>query len=252
MTVDREQTLIELISQQQTVGRPLFGGKNCYSYNGKNRYAIYSVGVDRFILLDGWDLWITLSCAKILSSKLPTIVFALGDEVDQTITQDDCIFWTISNKNITLSNSQTPVLQRLTDANAIVREGAPLDYVTDEQIQILIDLQNYALFVQKTLYAIRLADAMTNSDDHFFFAKLIEGNISDILQVRGDHTQQANGCVLEIERVLYTAQSIDEAMSRIDVIWQKVNRFDSEFRTRFYNMLEMPEPDLARAVLPKI
>jgi hypothetical protein len=249
--METEEKIKFLLSQQTTVGREPFDGRGFYAASSNNRYAIYSISIDRFILIDSYDLWMTLTCAKLLSAKIPLAVFAISDEVP-SITQDDCIFWTITNKQFHQSEGQTPVLAKLTSADSVNRDGAPIDYIDDEQIAMLVTLQNYAMFVQRVLYALHLADASVNPDDHFFFSRLIDGNISDVLEIKPDGTAIKNGSIIEIHRVLYMSQSIDEAMSRINALWSVPRWRDIEHRTLFYKFLGCAEPEIIRNNIPAI
>ena len=52
-------------------------------YGKKNANAIYAPGLDRFLLVDNYDLWLTMEVARILSSKIPTQVFLLAKDVPE-------------------------------------------------------------------------------------------------------------------------------------------------------------------------
>ncbi len=243
-------TLENLLQNRNTIGRIPFDGRGFYPSRG-NRYAIYSVTVDRFILVDDKDLWITFHTAKILSSKLPTAVFAL-DKDSPTFENEDALFWTTTNKNIIQSDSQCPTIDKLVGSNSIIREGPPIDYVNTEQLEMLITLQDYALFVNKVLYSIRIADAMYNSEDHSFFAGLVGDEIRQHFQIRPDQTPVDVGYRLATEQILYNSTSIEEAMEQINKLWYRRNRVDNEFRVEFFKGLCVEQPPLPIINLPTI
>jgi len=245
-----DEALANLLKHRTSIGRTPFNGLGFYP-SRENRYVIYSIGIDRFIMVDDKDLWITLHTAKLLSSKLPTAVFALDKDAPQ-FANEDAMFWTITDKNIYQGGEQCPIIGTLVGANSIAREGAPLDYVTNDQLNALATLQDYALFVNKVLYSIRFADAMLNPDDHNFFADLMGREIRDILEIRADHTPLALGYRLMTEQILYRSSSIEAAMDKINRLWQRRNRFDNELRKAFFDALEVPQPPLPEYELPKI
>lgn len=230
----REQILAALAANTPDGWTP-FKGHGFYSDKSASRFGIYSTGIDRFILIDKYDLWVTLTTAKLLSSKIPTIVFCLKDEVPH-FPAGDTLFLTIANKSVHQSESQTPSLSRLNGTTSVVDAGPPIDYSSNEQIEMLAKLQRYAEFVQKTLYAIKLANAICNVDDHKFFAGLLDSTVTDSLLARYDHTVTDSGLLQSIERILYLAPDINTAIREIDLVWQGTRGRNESFRTIFYNL----------------
>ncbi len=230
----REQILAALAAQTPEGWTP-FKGYGFYSEKIASRYGIYSTGIDRFILIDKFDLWITLTTAKLLSSKIPTIVFCLKDDVPD-FPVSDVLFLTIANKSVHQSESQTPALAKLGGKTSIIDSGPPIDYSSNEQIEILAKLQRYAEFVQRTLYAIKIANAMCNVDDHQFFASLLDPTVTDSLVARPDHTVTDFGLLQSIERILYLSMDVEEAIREIDLVWQGTRGRNESFRTIFYNL----------------
>ena len=156
-----------------------------------NGNAIYAPGIDRFILTESFNFLLTIEVAQILSSKLPTQVFILGNEV-RDFSNLNCLEHTIADKrkyNITGSNilvaRQTPVLHRAVDVNSVSRVGIPKDYSKGAAREYLFKLQEYGLFVLRCVHAIEYADAFCN----YFPLKSIVGShmigkISNNLGVR--------------------------------------------------------------------
>jgi hypothetical protein len=249
--MSNQEFLEDLISKQTTTGREPWDGDGYYPQTSSARHGIYSIGIDRFLLVDKMDLRMTLKCAKILSSKLPTAVFYLGEATRKFETYE-ALFWSITDKNIYQGGSQTPVLSKIHEINGVEFQGAPLDYQTPEQLHALVDLQNYALFVQRALYAIHYADMICNDDDHFFFARLMKSNVGEIINVRPDFSLATDvGMVIATERILYMAQSIEEATDQIVKLWQdRPQRNDSKFRWLVFHFLGLPQPTVIRPAIP--
>ena len=230
----REQILAALAAQTPEGWTP-FKGHGFYSEKTASRYGIYSTGIDRFILIDKFDLWTTLTTAKLLSSKIPTIVFCFKDDVPH-FPAGDTLFLTIANKSVHQSESQTPSLSRLGGTTSIIDAGPPIDYSSNEQIEMLAKLQRYAEFVQKTLYAIKIANAICNVDDHQFFGSLLDPTVTESLVARPDHTVTDFGLLQSIQRILYLSMDINEAMREIDLVWQGTRGRNESFRTIFHNL----------------
>ena len=230
----REQILAALAAKTPDGWTP-FKGHGFYSERNTSRFGIYSTGIDRFILIDKFDLWVTLTTAKLLSSKIPTTVFCLNDDVPN-FPATDTVFLTIANKSVHQSESQTPTLSRLGGGMPVIDAGPPIDYRSNEQIEMLAKLQRYAEFVQKTLYAIKIANAICNVDDHKFFAGLLDSTVTDALLARADHTVTDFGLLPSIQRILYLAPDIETAIREIDTVWQGTRGRNESFRSIFYNL----------------
>jgi hypothetical protein len=235
--------LTELIkAAQKSPGRVPFNGAGFYSENSNNRYAIYSAGIDRFLLLDKQDLWITFETAKILSAKLPSAVFAFSDDVPN-FDNDEALFWSITNKNLWMSENQTPSLIKLSGPDSIAYEGAPIDYVSEDQLDMVVKVQNYALFTQKILYACSIAHAMCNPDDQGYFAHLMSPLVAKRLEHRTDQSRFPEGFLMWTKRALYQSDSIVDALEKINKIWSTNSYRDEPFKKLFFSMAELKEPE---------
>ncbi len=227
-----EQDLRDLVAKQNTPGRDTFDGGNYYGPDAN--YLIYSVGVDRFILSDKYDLWTTLENAKLLSSKIPLTLIALTNcSID--INNENCLFYTVSEKTgWKMSENACPELGAVSGNDAVEEAGIALDFKDPISAKWLVNLQNYAFFQQKVLHAIRIADAETNSDDAVFFKELMDQGIATLLQSRADHTRTPQGALLWTKRVLYTSNSIEEAIAGINKIWDSRVLRDKDIREKFF------------------
>lgn len=242
------ERIVAALAAQTPEGWTPFKGHRFYSEKNASRYGIYSTGIDRFILIDRFDLWITLTTAKLLSSKIPTIVFCINDNVPN-FPASDTLFLTIANKSVHQSESQTPSLTRIGGETSIVDAGAPIDYSSDEQIEMLAKLQRYAEFVQKTLYAIKLADAICNVDDHQFFGSLLNPNVTNSLVARADHTVTDLGLLRSVERILYLSTNIEEAVRDIDLLWQGLRGRNEGFKSIFHDLSGLTQQPIVDPII---
>jgi hypothetical protein len=213
------------------------------------RYVIYSMVFDRFILLDTFDPWMTFTTSKILSSKLSTTMFCIRRYVKQ-LTVDDCpLLFTISDEEKekvfkTVNKMQTPIMMQIAlNEDSIVYAGAPKDYVTIEQKQMLADVYHYARFCHRVIYAAKFADARMNSDDHSFFAQIMGDSTKEKMYTKGDQSQIEEGILWTIYRILYLSSNIDEAIEKLDQMWQNTKGENYGFKKMFDFYLDIGVTD---------
>lgn len=194
-------------------------------------HGIYAPGIDRFILIDYSDVWVTLETAEILCSKLPTVAYVLHT-INFDLGTHNCLEYAISNKtNQTtgkasiVNRRQNPTLRFIPYAtNPIIHIGSNPDYESEEGVEALRKLQEYAEFVLDTVYAIKVTDAMTNwmdgqrFIDSYISQKLLESE-DGLLANQYDRSDSEKGVFFEIRHALYISTSIEEAMDRIEKIW---------------------------------
>lgn len=206
------------------------------------RYGIYSIGVDRFILLDKIDFWTTLQTAKVLSSKLPTIVFCLGKDIID-IDSEDILRYSINENEKYLvhqSTNQTPSVEKIENSNSVIKTIDSKDY--SDRKDILNDLVEYAYFTQRILYAVNMSDVMNNVDDHTFFANMLSEDIP--LDVRSStKSYMPNGIVNAVRKVLYLSSSVEQAMEEIDILFRNSK---SRYKTDFYDLANVAKPMLRK------
>ena len=237
-----EETLINLINQGDPVWRsPMTQIEKIR----RSRYAIYSMVFDRFILLDLFDPWTTFITSKILSSKLSTTTLCIRKFVSLFNNGDCPLLYTINDEEKakvlkTVNKMQTPIMMQIAiSSESIEYAGAPIDYTTLEQKQMLANVHNYAQFCHRVIYAGRLADARMNSDDHYFYSQVMGSDIQDKLYIKGDQTQVEGGILWSIYRILYLSITIEEAMDKISNLWIETKGLDPGFKKIFYFYLDL-------------
>ena len=242
----QENYLLDLIKKDTALGRRPFRSKKFLHGDLAHRYGIYSPGVDRFILIDYRDVWTTLTTAKILSSKIPTMVFSIDSQVNLLKTKvEEPLLHSINpavKARCVQSNVQSPVLRKLQGPFSIRKVGVPRDFESDQDLAKLVKLQGYALTVQKIAYAIRIASARYNPFDHRFFADVLGESVAKDFEIRGDHTAVEGGVQNAIFSCLYFSQTVEEFLPAIDAIWQQTQGTNEPYRTLFYKLLELPLP----------
>jgi len=192
-----------------------------YYYNDSNvlkKTAIYCHQIDRFIISDDYDVWITFKTAKILSSKIASTVFILP-KVDEEFNNETCISYSILNKTShtrtnapELITNQYPTLRHLhiNENNGIIRMDIPEDYKNPEGVQSLIKLKNYANFVNKYAYATEFVNALNSLDNKIVPETFFPKEWNEILFSYESLHSDKSLCN-QIDDILFFANSEEEA-----------------------------------------
>lgn len=219
--------------------------------NGTHRkYAIFAPGIDRFILVDNYDLRSCLETAEILSSKLPTVSYVMPN-LDFEINTDNCINYTIFNKTeqkygikSILITRQVPMNKFLLTKDTLSFEGIPADYDSEEGRKILEKLTNYAKFVHDRVYVLMTLETfMYLHNNANFINKYIPSSWSNDFLLKHDWSDADKGVVSEIRHALYISQSIEEAEERIKNIWARCANDQWRLMVAYYKDLSTPIPE---------
>jgi hypothetical protein len=224
------------------------------AYMRRRIHGIYAPGLDRFILVDYSDVWVTLETAEILCSKLATVAYVLHT-INFDFGDHNCLDYAITNKTnqVTgrasiVNRRQNPTLRFIPYAtNPIEWAGPNPDYDSPEGVEILRQLQEYAGFVLDTVYAIRVTDAIMNWEDGQRFidsyipGKLLE-SVDGKITHHYDRSDSERGVFFQIRYALYISLTIEEAMKRIEDIWELHQGQQEYLMTSFYNHWGRPMP----------
>lgn len=215
----------------------------------RRQHGIFAPGIDRFIMVDDRDMWMTLQTAELLSSKLPTMVYILP-AVREPIDNKNCINYTILDKSQQkvgpspiVGGQQNPMLRFLRDPNQIVSMGMPEDYKSNASI--LTQLQRYAQFVNQRVYAINIAEAIYNIKNHARFVDLYLGDWAEGLRVRSDRSSFSHGMFFELRKILYLSNSAQESEERTIKFFQAniADVVDQSYLIEgYYRILGLPVP----------
>jgi hypothetical protein len=204
--------------------------------------AIYCPGLDRFLLIDGYDLWVTLETARVLSSKIPTQVFLLGKDVIE-FDNKNCLEYAVFNKkdmaiNDSMVGRQFPGVSPLLEKNSVYKVGWPVDYTSTEKRMELTNLRYYSFFCLRAVYAAKIADALRND---LPLAEILENvgceSLAENLSLPRDYSDSASGLKRSIMKILYLSQNEDQALSEIESLWMNEGRNLPNFRETFHYVL---------------
>lgn len=220
-----------------------------------NGHLIYSPGIDRFILVDQFDPWVVLEVAEILSSKLPTQVVLLGEETPM-LNNQICIEFTIKDKtNMSIHGAnilvarQTPSIRKIRGAGVVYKAGWPIDYSRTERKTALLKLQEYALFCLRVCHAVKVTNAMHNLVPHkSYLDTYLPGVVPDKFKLPADQTTAPDGMVNTIKQILYQADSIEEALSRIENMFAEHTVAIPHVRETFYNFVGIEQPEKLKSL----
>lgn len=217
-------------------------------YGKKNANAIYAPGIDRFLLTDNFDLWLTMETARILSSKVPTQVFLLGKDVPE-FDNTNCLETTIIDKRKYIINGsniltarQVPSLHALLEPDSVANVGIPRDYQTGTHKEMLDNLRSYSLFVLRNIHAITIADSIKNITP---FEEMVKDYLPDHIpeiEIPQDQSLSTKGIKKEIKSILYTSLSVKEALERIEDVWFDYGYNLPDFRDMYYYFMGLEIP----------
>lgn len=219
----------------------------------RRQHAIFAPGVDRFILVDSTDMWMTLQTAELLSSKLPTMVYILPAG-RAAIDNKTCINYTLVDKtqqkvgpSPIAGGQQNPMLKFVRDPNQVADVGMPEDYKNNTEI--LTRIQRYAQYVHQRVYAMNLAEAMANIKNHARFVDLYLGDWATGLVVKSDRSDLKHGIFFELRKILYLSDSAQQAENRT-IEFLKNNIADQGYLIEsYYKILGLPVPlDVAQEI----
>jgi len=203
-------------------------------------YAIFAPGLDRFILTDNTDYWITMQTAELLCSKLPTVMFIvprieLNNPTDYTLINK--AQFKIGPSTISIAR-QYPQMKYIRDNKEIVFMGQAVDY-TIEQTD---NLKRFSNYVHELSYAISITEALYNPYNNSTFLEKYIGleNIED-LSHKSDRSK--NNVFSLIRRTVYESNTIEEIKQNIIDIWLD-NYHEQEYLiSGFYNTLGESVPE---------
>jgi hypothetical protein len=204
--------------------------------------GIYAQGIDRWLLVDGYDPWMTFETAKILSSKLPVLTFLLPNNIG-SMTNQNCMNYYIFNKLHINTGRQTPTFTRIWDPAQINYLGVPEDFKNEQGLAMLEKLQAFANFVHVVVYAASWMDASSNVDNTQDIAeRFLPDGWSDTMFSNVDRSQTKNGMATEIKKILYNSNTIEEADSAIYNLWLTQSADIPWQRNAYYKILGRDVP----------
>lgn len=219
---------------------------NYYEINGRaKKYGIYCQVLDRWLLVDWFDPWITFKTAQILSSKIATTVFILPPDING-MTNSNCLNYTILDKTkITLASvsmlirSQIPVMKTRLLTENIVEAGLPKDYNNPLEIDHIVKLKEYTDFVNRCVFAIEWSNAAIGFYDNKTFSQsFFPDEWLYQINTYQDRTKDPDGFFNQLRKILYHSNTIEEAKDQIKKMFED-NGEMHWVKERFFTIIEM-------------
>jgi hypothetical protein len=169
--------------------------------------GIYSNNLERFILIKK-DLWVTLSTARLLSSKLCLTVFLI--ELDSNITNNNCLTWGLVNPELAVSDRQLARLSIIQSHDIVDLKSFSPDIDRNK----MLDYHQFSEFVYASLESAWITDALLNPGDQKFFINLIDPEFT-LTQV-SDNTGMDESFLYQINKILYLSNNKQEALASFE------------------------------------
>jgi hypothetical protein len=174
----------------------------------KKKNGIYCPVLDRWLLVDHRDFWVTLETARALSSKIASMVYILPNNIG-AMDNENCLNFAIFDKTShkkgeapDLITGQLPNLRILKDPRQIIDTGYPEDYKSEEGIYMIKELKAYTDFVNKCMYGIMLTQEYQNFHDNKRFSdEYLPKNFVESVTPYYDRSD-SEGVFIELKRIL--------------------------------------------------
>jgi hypothetical protein len=174
------------------------------------------------------------------------------DKVTPDMTNKTCINFTTKHKKsekgyggpMIMSHRQSASLSKI-PKDMVVEAGWPVDFIKQDRKEMIIKLQEYALFSLRVIYAVTLSVNFRNFFpekeylDTFFYNQYPED-----LKIRHDNSSAEQGMINVIKTILYESNCVENALAEIHTAWLTYSTNDpSDTRQLFYQILGMPQPE---------
>jgi hypothetical protein len=197
-------------------------------------YGFYSPAIDRFILVDSRDLFLSLRAATLFSPKVFLLIMAF-DPPEQGIDNSNCCLWSPKSR-IVQSAFHIPQLLPSMNNKEVTYRG-PVPNVPEEDI---LKMQNYLGFVVRACYALYLTEALDNINASEAYERFYPEF--------PPYSNLDRRLFLEVERAIYELHTIDGAMRKIDeILSQRPDLLRRrKYHRRFNRLLyDQPRPPFA-------
>lgn len=222
---------------------PLHWGK-------KNSYAIFSPGIDRFLIVDNLDPWVLHETARVLSSKISTITYVL-DQPTPEMNNEDCLLFSTKYKiderqyggPTVMSHRQSGHMMKIRP-DSVCKVGWPIDFKTKDRHNALMRLQEYARFSLRIIHSLTIGSMFRNPfPEKYYIDTFFEKEYPKEFKIRADCTNAPEGMEKVIKNILYISDTLEQALEEIDNAWRKYTWNDiSGFRQAFYFSMGLVQP----------
>lgn len=202
--------------------------------------GIYCQTLDRWILVDDRDFWITLETAKVLSSKVATTVYVFPPH--SKMTNENCHLFSIWDKTAEKRDSspdvilsQMPTLRVFREHNCIYDAGHPEDFLGSTVVE---DLRDYVNYCHTVMTAVEISNALTAHKSFMQFSRtyLPEAMITDLSAFNAGAKSEVDFRT-EVKRILYhSSKKLDASAAINRVIFGKGFSKDRAMIDLFYEL----------------
>ena len=215
-----EKPWMNIESFHKTFYPPSYGKSNCY--------ALFSPAVDRFIIIDNYDLWAMVETGKLLSSKFSSIIYIFDRPTPEELNNSNCLEYSTLHKvfetgygsPLSSSHKQTSTLRKILP-DMVVHKGMSPDYAKPDRLEMLYRLREYCLFTLRAVYSITLSNEIMNYfPESHYRENYFKHDLPFDFRVLHDSTKSPNGMMHEIKNILYHSNTVEEALEKIDIAWR--------------------------------
>lgn len=220
------------------------------SWGKQNGYALFSPGIDRFILVDSYDPWIMLETSRVLSSKISNIVYVL-DRPTELFDNSNCLYYSTKNKvdektyggPTVMAHRQNSFMMKIRP-DSIIKTEWPIDFNDPDRKNALLKLKDYAEFCLRVIHAITLAFNFKNPfPEKYYLETYFQNEYPSDFTVRADNTSCIEGMELLIKNILYSSESLNDALEGIHTAWRTYSQGDIlGYRQSFYFFMGLEQP----------
>jgi hypothetical protein len=231
--------------------------------DSSTHYALYAPAIERFLLIDKYNLFCFYRTAQVLSSKIKTVVIVLpGDKKVPNMNNQNCLEFGLNHvkfqAEINSDAKQNPTVSFLHVDSKIVKVRSPADFTTGGKKEKLTELQLFARFVNSCIHSIMLTAVINQATDikleqqdyeAFYFNKphepTLETNVMNIL-LFANNIREAED---QLEQ--YWAKYIQKNLKE-KIFWPEKNvRQFSKCCTMFYEIANIQLPTTLKNILKK-
>ena len=189
------------------------------SHKNNTYYALYSPAIQRFLLVDCYNIFAFFKTAQVLSSKINTVVVILpANEKHPIINNDNCLQFTFFHTKFqdecggnNLKQSPTAIFLNSTK---IIKTIPMADFDIEERKEKILELQQYAKYVNSCMHAIMLTSIIYQQ----IYQEIEQSEYESFYF----NTQCDPTLVTNIMNILSFANNIIEAKEQIKNFWLKL------------------------------
>jgi hypothetical protein len=218
--------------------------------------GIYCYGLNRFVLIDTDDIWITLKTAQILSSKIVASACVLPLGSSDIINNENCLLHTIISEEPENSKgvSQIPLLRIYNQLANIKSVGLPEEATDDRIMTAITELQEFGRYTNRVIYFLKFYEAMYNTESHgTILNELGNSRWTNELVCPMDLTRDQVSLNQQVQRILYLSNDLSDVRLQLTNMFKTytvenysyniVSRYVAPLVTSFYSDMEEPLPD---------